>query len=56
MKYTTAEFPIKKEILKLEIFKERLLGESEILWDEVNAIDRDIANLKKILEGKKIPR
>ena len=44
-----AERSIQKEILALEALKKRLLAENEILWDEVNAINRDLVSLKRIL-------
>jgi|TARA_B100001093_G_scaffold400803_1_gene388342 hypothetical protein len=48
-----AECSIQKEILALEALKKRLLAENEILWDEVNAINRDLVSLKRIFEKNK---
>lgn len=47
------ESSINKEILELEALKKRLLAENEILWDEVNAINRDLVSLKRIFEKNK---
>jgi hypothetical protein len=43
------EYSIKKKIFELEALEKLLLAENEILWDEVNAINRDLASLKRIL-------
>ena len=48
-----ADCSIQKEILKLEALKKRLLAENEILWDEVNAINRDVVSLRRIFEKNK---
>ena len=48
-----ADCSIQKEILKLEALKKRLLAENEILWDEVNTINRDLVSLKRIFEKNK---
>ena len=48
-----AECSIQKEILDLEALKKRLLAENEILWDEVNTINRDLVSLKRIFEKNK---
>ena len=50
------EHSIQKEIFALEAIKKRLLGENEILWDEVNAIDRDLVSFKRIIEENKKTR
>ena len=47
------ESSINKEILELEALKKRLLAENEILWDEVNAINRDVISLRRIFEKNK---
>ena len=48
-----AECSIQKKILALEALKKRLLAENEILWDEVNTINRDLVSLKRIFEKNK---
>jgi hypothetical protein len=45
----SVEYSIKKKIFELEALEKLLLAENEILWDEVNAINRDLASLKRIL-------
>lgn len=47
----TTESSTKKEILKLEATKEALLSEDDILWDEVNAAERDLVYLRRALEA-----
>ena len=51
--FMNAECSIQKEILALEVLKKRLLAENEILWDEVNAVNRDLVSLKRIFEKNK---
>ena len=51
--FMNAECSIQKEILALEVLKKRLLAENEILWDEINAVNRDLVSLKRIFEKNK---
>ena len=44
----TAESAIKEEIPKLEAIKEALFDKDDVLWDEVNSIERDLDYLKKL--------
>jgi len=48
-----ADCSIQEVILELEALKRRVLSENEILWDEVNAINRDLVSLKRIFEKNK---
>ena len=43
------EYSIKEQIFELEALEKLLFAENEILWDEVNAINRDLVSLKRIL-------
>ena len=45
----SVEYSIKKKIFEIEALEKLLLAENEMLWDEVNAINRDLASLKRIL-------
>jgi hypothetical protein len=49
VQFMNVEYSIKKKIFELEALEKLLLAENEILWDEVNAINRDLASLKRIL-------
>ena len=41
--------PTERKILKLEALKKALLNEDDIIWDEVNATQRDLSYLKRVL-------
>ena len=45
--------PVTKKIIKLEALREILLNEDDIIWDEVNATERDLNYLKQVLEVRK---
>jgi|TARA_B110000908_G_scaffold167204_1_gene219730 hypothetical protein len=46
---TAVDKSIKEKILKLEALKEALLNEDDVIWDEVNAAQRDLSYLKRVL-------
>tara|TARA_B110000444_G_scaffold253063_1_gene283303 strand:- start:767 stop:970 length:204 start_codon:yes stop_codon:yes gene_type:complete len=48
-----SEDPVTKKIIKLEALREILLNEDDIIWDEVNATERDLNYLKQVLEVRK---
>lgn len=48
IKKMTAESAMKQEIPKLEAIKKALFDKDDVLWDEVNSIERDLDYLKKL--------
>ena len=48
-----SEDPVTKKIIKLEALREILLNEDDVIWDEVNATERDLNYLKQVLEVRK---
>ena len=48
-----SEDPVTKKIIKLEALREILLNEDDVIWDEVNATERDLNYFKQVLEVRK---